>query len=242
MNRIILRNTVIGSLLILISLWNCSVDVQAQDIYRPLRERMVAEQIEARGISDEKVLSAMRKVERHRFVPEKYRGEAYGDHPLPIGEGQTISQPYVVALMTEVVKPQPDIKVLEIGTGSGYQAAVLAELCKSVYTIEIVEKLGRQAQIILAGLYKNVQVKIGDGYQGWPEQAPFDAILVTCSPTHVPQPLADQLREGGKMVIPVGKERNQNLVVLTKTDGKLLQEAIIPVRFVKMVDSQGKTY
>jgi protein-L-isoaspartate(D-aspartate) O-methyltransferase len=203
---------------------------------------MVAEQIEARGIRDKKILAAMRKVERHRFVPENYRDGAYGDHPLPIGEGQTISQPYIVALMTAVVKPQPGMKVLEIGTGSGYQAAVLAELCKSVYTIEIVEKLGKQAQIILTELYKNVQVKIGDGYQGWPDQAPFDAILVTCSPTHVPQPLADQLREGGKMVIPVGKEGNQNLVVLTKTAGKLLQEAIIPVRFVKMVDSQGKTY
>ena len=242
MNRIILPSTVIGSLLMLILLWNCSVDGHAQDIYRSLRERMVAEQIEARGIRDKKVLSAMRKVERHRFVPEKYRDGAYDDHALPIGEGQTISQPYIVALMTAVVKPQPDMKVLEIGTGSGYQAAVLAELCKSVYTIEIVETLGRQAQKILARLYKNVQVRIGDGYQGWPEQAPFDAILVTCSPTHVPQPLADQLREGGRMVIPVGEEGRQELVVLTKSVGKLRQESVISVRFVPMVDSQGKTY
>lgn len=242
MNRTILPNTVIGSLLMLTLFWNFSTDGHAQDIYRSLRERMVAEQIEARGIHEEKVLAVMRKVERHLFVPETYRKYAYIDNALPIGEGQTISQPYIVALMTAVVRPQPDMKVLEIGTGSGYQAAVLAELCKSVYTIEIVETLGRQSQIILEGLYKNVQVKIGDGYQGWSEEAPFDAILVTCSPTHVPKALADQLREGGRMVIPVGKEGRQELVVLTKSAGKLRQESVIPVRFVPMVDSQGKVY
>jgi protein-L-isoaspartate(D-aspartate) O-methyltransferase len=232
----------IAFLLVLVFLSNCTSGVQAEDTYRQLRERMVAEQIEARGIRDEKVLLPMRKVERHLFVPEEYRKYAYIDNDLPIGEGQTISQPYIVALMTSTVKPRPEMKVLEIGTGSGYQAAVLAELVKSVYTIEIVESLGRRAQKILAGLYKNVFVRIGDGYQGWHEEAPFDAILVTCSPTHVPRPLADQLREGGRMVIPVGEEGRQELVVLTKTAGKLRREAIIPVRFVPMVDSQRKTY
>jgi protein-L-isoaspartate(D-aspartate) O-methyltransferase len=237
-----LRNTATTIFLLLMLIWTWGIESQAEDTYRSLRERMVTEQIEARGIRDKKILSVMRKVERHRFVPDEYRKYAYIDNALPIGEGQTISQPYIVALMTDVVKPQADMKVLEIGTGSGYQAAVLAELCKNVYTIEIVETLGRQAQKILAGLYKNVQVKIGDGYQGWPEEAPFDAILVTCSPTHVPQPLADQLREGGRMVIPVGKAGDQNLIVLTKSAGKLRQESVISVRFVPMVNSQGKTY
>jgi protein-L-isoaspartate(D-aspartate) O-methyltransferase len=167
---------------------------------------------------------------------------AYRDHPLPIGEGQTISQPYIVALMTEAIKPEPGMKVLEIGTGSGYQAAVLAELCQSVYTIEIVEILGRRARQILSGLYKNVHFKIGDGYLGWPEFAPFDAIIVTCSPTKVPQPLADQLKEGGKMVIPVGEAGLQELVVLRKKDGRLERHAIIEVRFVPMVDHKGRSY
>jgi protein-L-isoaspartate(D-aspartate) O-methyltransferase len=242
MNGMILQKILISSLLMAALFWNCDSYAQAEDYYRQQRERMVAEQIEARGIHDEKVLAVMRKVERHLFVPEEYRQYAYIDNALPVGYGQTISQPYIVALMTAVVKPQPDMKVLEIGTGSGYQAAVLAELCKSVYTIEIVEKMGRQAQKILEGLYKNVRVRIGDGYQGWPGEAPFDAILVTCSPTHVPKPLADQLREGGRMVIPVGKAGDQNLVVLTKSSGKLRQESVIPVRFVPMVDSQGKIY
>lgn len=242
MNRMVLRNILIKSLLVSVLFWNFNSYAQAEDTYRQQRERMVAEQIERRGIHDEKILTVMRKVERHLFVPEEYRKYAYIDNALPIGEGQTISQPYIVALMTAVVKPQPDMKVLEIGTGSGYQAAILAELCRSVYTIEIVETLGRQAQKILEGLYKNVRVRIGDGYQGWPGEAPFDAILVTCSPTHVPQPLAQQLREGGRMVIPVGKAGDQNLVVLTKAAGKLRQESVIPVRFVPMVDSQGKIY
>lgn len=203
---------------------------------------MVTEQIEARGIRDPKVLKVMRTVPRHQFVPEKLQNLAYGDHALPIGEGQTISQPYIVALMTEVIKPEKCIKVLEIGTGSGYQAAVLAELCQSVYTIEIIGSLGKRAERVLSGLYKNVHVKIGDGYQGWPEAAPFDAILVTCAPTKVPRPLAEQLREGGRMVIPVGDAGAQELVVLIKKNGRLEQQAIIPVRFVPMVDIKGKTY
>lgn len=213
-----------------------------EEAYAAQRENMVARQIEDRGISDSGVLGAMRVVKRHEFVPESLRGSAYADHPLPIGEGQTISQPYIVALMTEGIRPKPHMKVLEIGTGSGYQAAILAELCKSVYTIEIVEVLGKRAGKLLAGLYKNVHVRIGDGYQGWPEEAPFDAILVTCAPTQVPRPLADQLKEGGRMVIPVGESWVQELVVLTKRKGRLDQHAIIPVRFVPMVDPRGKKY
>jgi protein-L-isoaspartate(D-aspartate) O-methyltransferase len=221
---------------------NYWADVHPEDAYFSEREKMVTGQIEARGIRDPKVLNAMRTVKRHQFVPDRLRDEAYGDYPLPIGEGQTISQPYIVALMTEVVEPKPNMKVLEVGTGSGYQAAVLAELCKSVYTIEIVEILGKQAERVLSRLYKNVHVRIGDGYQGWPEVAPFDAILVTCAPTKVPQPLVDQLKEGGRMVIPVGEAGRQELVVLTKKDGRLQQHAIIPVRFVPMVDRKGKKY
>ncbi len=220
----------------------CGAESPPRDPYLALRERMVAEQIEARGIRDERVLRAMRRVQRHRFVPEKYRDLAYEDRPLPIGEGQTISQPYIVALMTQVIQPNPAMKVLEIGTGSGYQAAVLAEVCRSIFTIEIVEKLGRGAEQILSEQYRNVHVRIGDGYKGWIEEAPFDAILVTCSPTSVPRPLVDQLRTGGKMVIPVGQAHAQELVLLTKTEGQLKQEAIIPVRFVPMVDPRGKTY
>lgn len=217
-------------------------DVDPEDAYSHKRERMVAEQIASRGVRDPKVLNAMRTVKRHQFVPDEFRDQAYGDHPLPIGEGQTISQPYIVALMTEVIKPEPHMKVLEVGTGSGYQAAVLAELCNGVYTIEIVEILGKRAERILSGLYKNVRVRIGDGYLGWPEAAPFDAILVTCAPTKVPRPLEDQLREGGRMVIPVGEAWAQELVVLTKKGGRLQQQAIIPVRFVPMVDRKGKKY
>ncbi|NTW06863.1 MAG: protein-L-isoaspartate(D-aspartate) O-methyltransferase, partial [Syntrophaceae bacterium] len=225
-----------------LSALNCRADVDAEKDYAWKRERMVAEQIEARGIRNPKVLKAMRTVQRHQFVPVELRTMAYGDYPLPIGEGQTISQPYIVALMTEVIKPGPDMKVLEIGTGSGYQAAVLAELCKSVYSIEIVEILGRRAERILSGLYKNVHIKIGDGYKGWPEAAPFDAIIVTCAPTKVPQPLKDQLKEGGRMVIPVGGAWAQQLIVLIKKGSRLTQQAIIDVRFVPMVNPQGGKY
>jgi protein-L-isoaspartate(D-aspartate) O-methyltransferase len=221
---------------------DCLADAKPDDDFSDLRKRMVAEQIESRGIHNENVLRAMRKVERHKFVPEISRQDAYGDYPLPIGEGQTISQPYIVALMTEVIRPHKNMKVLEIGTGSGYQAAVLAELCKTVYTIEIEEKLGMRARQILSELYENIHVRIGDGYQGWPEESPFDAVIVTCAPTHVPQPLTDQLKEGGKMVIPVGEAGVQELVVLTKESGLLHQQEIIPVRFVPMVDSKGKRY
>jgi len=213
-----------------------------EEAYAAQREKMVSLQIKDRGISDPGVLRAMRAVKRHAFVPGSLRGSAYADHPLPIGEGQTISQPYIVALMTEVIRPKPHMKVLEIGTGSGYQAAILAELCASVYSIEIVEKLGRRAEKLLRGLYSNVHVRIGDGYQGWPEEAPFDAILVTCAPTKVPRPLEEQLREGGRMVIPVGESWVQELVVLTKRNGRLERQEIIPVRFVPMVDAKGRKY
>jgi protein-L-isoaspartate(D-aspartate) O-methyltransferase len=221
--------------------WNQAADA-TEEAYAVQRDKMVSLQIEDRGISDPGVLRAMRAVKRHEFVPEGVRGSAYADHPLPIGEGQTISQPYIVALMTEGIRPKPHMKVLEIGTGSGYQAAVLAELCGSVYSIEIVESLGRRTAKLLSGRYRNVHVRIGDGYQGWPEQAPFDAILVTCAPTKVPRPLEEQLQEGGRMVIPVGELWVQELVVLTKKNGRLERQEIIPVRFVPMVDAKGRKY
>lgn len=196
---------------------------------------MVALQIAGRGIENAAVLDAMRSVERHRFVPEYYRDEAYNDYPLPIGEGQTISQPYIVALMTELLALKKDDKVLEIGTGSGYQAAVLAEIVDSVFTIEIVEPLCERAAAILDSLeYDNVSVGCGDGYKGWPEKAPFDAVIVTCAPEDIPEPLVEQLAEGGRMVIPVGDESYQELVLLEKQKGKLERTAIIPVRFVPM--------
>ncbi len=207
------------------------------------REAMVRVQIESRGITEPATLDALRKVERHKFVPPKYQNKAYEDHPLPIGENQTISQPYIVALMTQVLDLKKNEKVLEIGTGSGYQAAVLAEICNHVYTIEIIDTLGQRAQKLLADLgYKNINVKIGDGYKGWEEHSPFDAIIVTCAPTHIPEPLKKQLAEGGKMVIPVGKTFAQELVLLTKKNGKIRRESIIPVRFVPMLGENGKKY
>ncbi len=245
MRRMQILNKIISAHALLLLLVGVAVisTSHAQDLMERLRERMVRTQIENRGIKDPAVLKAMRKVERHRFVPDSYASRAYGDHPLPIGEGQTISQPYIVALMTEVLNLQKSDKVLEIGTGSGYQAAILGELCDSIYTIEIVEVLGKRAANLLDTLeYDNIEVKVGDGYKGWPEHAPFDAIIVTCSPTQVPQPLQDQLAEGGRMVIPVGRRDAQELVLLTKQEGKLQQNHIIPVRFVPMVDSTGATY
>jgi protein-L-isoaspartate(D-aspartate) O-methyltransferase len=217
-------------------------DLPAQDFHQ-WREKMVKDQLEKRGIKSSEVLKAMRKVERHRFVPEAVMQHAYDDRPLPIGEGQTISQPYVVAFMTQVLELKSSDKVLEIGTGSGYQAAILAEICKEVYTIEIVEVLGANAKKLLESLhYKNIFTKIGDGYLGWPEASPFDAIIVTCSPTHVPQPLQDQLREGGRMIIPVGEKYTQELVLLTKKNGKLVRQNQMPVLFVPMKDKSGKRY
>ena len=207
------------------------------------RVAMVRDQIKLRGITDTQVLDAMRKVERHRFVPAGYLDEAYMDYPLPIGEGQTISQPYIVAFMTEALDLKPGDKVLEIGTGSGYQAAVLAEICDSVFTIEIFNSLAIRADSILDELgYKNIFVRTGDGYLGWEEHAPYDGIIVTCSPTHVPEKLEEQLAEGGRMIIPVGQGYSQDLILLTKKNGKLQQSNVLPVRFVPMIDEKGRKY
>ncbi|HPY29587.1 MAG TPA: protein-L-isoaspartate(D-aspartate) O-methyltransferase [Verrucomicrobiota bacterium] len=198
---------------------------------------MVREQLQSgdRGITNARVLAAMRKVPRHELVPERVRSAAYEDTPLPIGYGQTISQPYIVAFMTEQLDPQPTDRVLEIGTGSGYQAAVLAELVQTVYTIEIVEPLAERAKADLQRLgCTNVFVRAGDGYQGWPEAAPFDAIIVTCAPEDVPRPLVKQLKDGGRMIIPVGSFGAQNLVLLRKRGTQLERRAVLPVRFVPM--------
>jgi protein-L-isoaspartate(D-aspartate) O-methyltransferase len=206
----------------------------AADPFEPRRLRMVATQIEARGVSDPCVLDAMRRVHRHAFVPANVRDHAYADRPLPIGHHQTISQPYIVALMTELVRPQSDTKVLEIGTGSGYQAAVLAECAGEVYTIEILPELGREAGKLLAELgYDTVHTRVGDGFDGWPEHAPFDAIVVTAAPPRIPQPLLDQLAPGGRLVIPVG-EGFQNLVLVTRTESGFERRTVTPVRFVPM--------
>jgi protein-L-isoaspartate(D-aspartate) O-methyltransferase len=202
--------------------------------FKAMREKMVETHIKGRGVKDPRVLSALRKVERDRFVPEEYLKSAYSDQPLPIGEGQTISQPYIVALMTELLDLKGDEKVLEIGTGSGYQAAILAELAKEVYTIEIVESLASIANKRLLALgYKNIKVKVGDGYLGWPEAAPFDAIIVTAAPDHIPKPLIEQLKEGGRMVVPVGTY-SQELKKIVKRSGKIGTTDVIPVVFVPM--------
>jgi protein-L-isoaspartate(D-aspartate) O-methyltransferase len=205
-----------------------------KDQYKSEREEMVKTQIEARGIKNPLVLQAMRSVHRHRLVPQKQRANAYQDRPLPIGDGQTISQPYIVAYMTDLLDPRKGMKVLEIGTGSGYQAAVLAEIVDEVYTIEIVEKLGRRAQNDLKKMgYDNIHVRIGDGYAGWQEHAPYDAILVTAAAPKIPQPLIDQLKEGGRMIIPVGPVGQlQELVQVEKVDGKARTKSLLPVRFV----------
>lgn len=202
------------------------------------RINMVKTQIISRGIKDKKVLMAMKKVSRHKFVPKNVETLAYRDHPLPIGKGQTISQPYIVALMTELLELKSSDKVLEIGTGSGYQAAVLAEIAKEIFTIEIIEELGTKANAKLEELgYKNVEVKIGDGFYGWPEKSPFDAIIVTCAVNHIPLPLVEQLNKAGRMVIPVGERFSiQNLVLVRKNKkGEIQTKKILPVRFVPML-------
>lgn len=207
-----------------------------EDQARAARERMVDEDLVSAGISNPRVLKVMRTIPRHEFVPAEQRRLAYYDMALPIGESQTISPPFVVAFMTEKLDPQPTDRVLEIGTGSGYQAAVLSPLVAEVYTIEIIPALGKRAQATLKRLgYDNVHVKIGDGYQGWPEQAPFDKIIVTCSPEQVPQPLVDQLREGGRMIVPVGERYQQTLYLFTKRHGELEATALEPTMFVPML-------
>jgi protein-L-isoaspartate(D-aspartate) O-methyltransferase len=199
-----------------------------------LRLPMVAEQIAARGVDDKCVLEAMRRVPRHRFVPQHAREEAYRDGPLTIGNRQTISQPYIVALMTELIRPRPGLKVLEIGTGSGYQAAVLAECAGAVYTVEIIPELARRAGALLEELgYTRVQTRIADGSDGWPEQAPFGGIVVTAAPAEIPQALLDQLELGGRLVIPIGLG-SQDLVVVTRSVDGYERRFITPVRFVPM--------
>ena len=206
--------------------------------YEELRKAMVKTQIESRGIKDEDVLSVMREVPRHLFIDESLWPKAYSDGPLPIGHGQTISQPYIVAFMTELLRPDTHHMVLEIGTGSGYQAAVLAKLVHHVYTIEIVPELGRNAKAALKRLgYDNISVRVGDGYKGWPEEEPFDRIIVTAAPEKVPEALVDQLKPGGRMVLPVGPRWwGQDLLVIEKNErGKVVRKNTIPVRFVPMI-------
>jgi len=199
------------------------------------RETMVVQQIAARGITNAAVLAALRTVPRHLFVPTQFQAEAYADHPVPIGYDQTISQPYIVAAMTAALELTPGAKVLEIGTGSGYQAAVLAEIVSNVYSIEIVPALAQRATDILQQLhYTNVQVRCGDGNAGWPEAGPFDAIIVTCAPEQIPPPLHAQLAEGGRMVIPVGARYAQELVRMRKHGGQLARENLMAVLFVPM--------
>ncbi len=209
-----------------------------KDEYLNQRLKMVAEQIEARGVSDALVLAAMRQVPRHLFVPAQERSQAYGDHPLPIGYGQTISQPYIVAYMTEVLRLTGQEKVLEIGTGSGYQAAILAETAKEVYSMEIIPPLHAQAKARLASLgFENVSLKAADGYFGWPEEAPFDGIIVTCAAAHIPPPLIRQLKPGGRMVIPVGPSMFIQDLILAQKDkgGRVTTRSLMAVRFVPLV-------
>jgi protein-L-isoaspartate(D-aspartate) O-methyltransferase len=222
-------------LLILVGARDCN---SSPPDWSVLREEMVKQQIEARGVTNPRVLEAMRRVPRHLFVPEAHRGKAYRDHPLPIGHGQTISQPYIVAVMTELLDPQPGDRVLEIGTGSGYQAAVLSRLVAKVYTIEIIPELAEGARIALAAEgHENVEVITGDGYGGLPDRAPFDGIIVTAAPEKVPEPLIEQLAEGGRLVIPVGGW-SQDLRVLERTEEGIRTRTIFPVRFVPLTRSK----
>jgi len=231
-----MKNVVALSLLLICSLYSfCSPGAKPVS-YEEQRQHMVKFDIKARGIKDQKVLDAMLKIPRHLFVAESYRNYAYADHPLPIDAGQTISQPYIVALMTEALKLNPDDRVLEIGTGSGYQAAVLGEIAGEVYTLEIKKVLADKSRKLLKELgYKNIHVKFGDGYFGWKEHAPFDAIIITAAANKVPEPLIAQLKEGGRIILPLGKTTSyQTLTIFRKKKGEMLKEEIIPVRFVPM--------
>lgn len=228
---------IVGLVLILVFVIHTFGIRKEEYTYELGREKMVADQIAARGVKDEKVLLAMGSVPRHKFVSEDLISSAYEDRPLPIGCGQTISQPYIVALMTELLNLSEKDKVLEVGTGSGYQAAVLSGIVKEVYTIEIFEELGTSAGKRLKDLgYQNVKVKVADGYYGWPEEAPFDAIIVTCAATHIPPPLIEQLKDGGTMCIPVGSVFwTQNLMLVQKRNGKITAKSVLPVRFVPLL-------
>jgi protein-L-isoaspartate(D-aspartate) O-methyltransferase len=236
----------IGVTLLVLAGFIAAAPLTAEEQYAPARARMVEEiaamahetgAVTGRPVLAEAVMAAMRRVPRHRFVPASQASLAYENRALPIGEGQTISQPFIVALMTDLLDPKPGHKVLEVGTGSGYQAAVLAELVPRVYTIEIVEPLGTRARQLLQTLgYRNVEVRLGDGYHGWPEAAPFDAIIVTAAPAQIPQPLLDQLKPGGRMVIPTGRTRDVQylLVVQKQGDGTSTTRRTLPVRFVPL--------
>jgi len=216
-------------------------DDPAEARFAQRRQRMIDQQLRSRDITDPKVLEVMGRVPRHRFVPPGQVAAAYEDRPLPIGHGQTISQPYIVALMTQVVQPKPESRALDVGTGSGYQAAILAELCKEVYSIEIVKALADDARQRLAELgYKNVTVRHGDGYRGWPDKAPFDLIVVAAAPDHVPQALVDQLAPGGRLVIPVGRFYQDLLLLEKQPDGSVKQRSVAPVAFVPMTGEAEK--
>lgn len=205
------------------------------DIQMTTQQQMVDKLISIYGIQDPKVVDAMASIPREEFLPDDLKDQAYEDSPLPIGHGQTISQPFIVAFMTETAKLTPDAKVLEIGTGCGYQAAVLSKLCKEVYSIEVVEPLGKETKSRLKKLgYKNIYARIGDGYKGWPEKAPFDVIIVTAAPEKLPEALVDQLKDGGRLIIPVGTSE-QELKIITKRHGKITEDNLFPVRFVPMV-------
>jgi protein-L-isoaspartate(D-aspartate) O-methyltransferase len=229
---------------VLIGAWAVAASVAAnQDIFTAARRRMVAEQLAGRDVSDKRVLNAMGEVPRHLFVPVELQSDAYDDIPLPIGHEQTISQPYIVALMTALARPSPRDRALEVGTGSGYQAAILSRLVSHVYTIEIVEPLARSAEQRLKGLgYTNITVRRGDGYAGWRELAPFDIVLVTAAPDHVPPPLLAQLGPGGRMVLPIGSAGAvQELQLIEKDkDGRTRTTSVTPVRFVPLVRPLGK--
>ena len=228
-------NALIITFLIILLMPHLGIHAQ-EDHFKEARERMIEKDLKGRDISDQRVLSAMEKVKRHLFVNKDLWNVAYNDYPLTIGEGQTISQPYIVALMTQWLRLKPTDTVLEIGTGSGYQAAVLAELVDTVYSIEIKKGLAEKASARLKGLgYRNIHVKQGDGYFGWPEHAPFDAVIVTCAPDNIPPPLTKQLKEGGRLIIPVGETSlYQTLTLVTKVKGTLQVERISGVRFVPM--------
>src|SRR5438034_2493386 len=228
-------------LVVVLAATSCHHSPTSTSEFAAQRQRMVEQQLKPRGIKDERVLAAMAKVLREEFIPLDARADAYEDGPLPIGYDQTISQPYIVAFMTEQLRPKRSDRVLEIGSGSGYQAAILGELVAEVYTIEIVEPLAKGAEATLQRLgYNNVHIKVGDGYKGWPEEAPFDAIIVTCAPEKVPQPLVDQLKDGGRMVIPVGERFAQQLYLLEKKNGQLKESITLPVRFVPMLREPQK--
>jgi len=219
----------------------CGQKAPAPSEFAVQRQQMVERQLVTRGIKDQRVLAAMAKVPREEFLAPESRTASYEDRPLAIGYAQTISQPYMVAFMTEQLRLKPSDRVLEVGTGSGYQAAILAELVSEVYSIEIVEPLAKNAEATLQRLgYKNVHLKIGDGYKGWPETSPFDAIIVTCAPDKVPQPLVDQLKDGGRMIIPVGDRFAQELYLLEKKNGQLKESVTLPVRFVPMASEAEK--